>query len=139
MFLLLVNEGELTKRDDDDDDCKIISEITVFDHIREKAKCFPALTALSSSCSPSRQLLDIQKKRSREMPQKLPELIEIHEETGGWDTNDNLNGCDDDDPLSSKRHFADAFSVPVNPEGEKNAYLLQSNSTSRCSSLSCRV
>lgn len=53
------------------------------------------------------------------MPQKLPELIEIHEETGGWDTNDNLNGCDADDPLSSKRHFADAFSVPVNPEGEK--------------------
>ncbi|XP_048140179.1 DExH-box ATP-dependent RNA helicase DExH17 isoform X2 [Rhodamnia argentea] len=117
MFLLLGNEGEPTKRDDDDDDCKIISETTVFDHIREKAKCFPALTTSSSSCSPSRQLLDIQRKRSREKPLKLPELIEIQEETEGWDTDDDLYGCDADDHSSSKQHFADAFSVAANPEG----------------------
>ncbi|KAK3410213.1 hypothetical protein EUGRSUZ_J02227 [Eucalyptus grandis] len=109
-------EGEPAKRDDDDSDCKIISETTVFDHIREKAKCFPALPASSSSSSPSRQLLDIQRKRSRAKPQKLPELIEIQEETEGWDTNDNFNACDADDDSSSKQHFADAFSVPVSPE-----------------------
>ncbi|CAH2045144.1 unnamed protein product [Thlaspi arvense] len=33
----------------EEDDCVIINEHTVFDHIREKAKCFPSLSTLNST------------------------------------------------------------------------------------------
>lgn len=36
----------------DEDDCIIINEHTVFDHIREKAKCFPSLNTLNPTTSP---------------------------------------------------------------------------------------
>jgi hypothetical protein len=52
--------------EDEDDDCKIITERTVFDHIREKAKGLPALAMLRNPCSPSSETLSLIKKRTRE-------------------------------------------------------------------------
>ncbi|CAA0383918.1 unnamed protein product [Arabidopsis thaliana] len=37
----------------EEDDCVIINEHTVFDHIREKAKCFPSLNPLNPTSSPA--------------------------------------------------------------------------------------
>ncbi|XP_010425546.1 PREDICTED: DExH-box ATP-dependent RNA helicase DExH17-like [Camelina sativa] len=49
----------------EEDDCVIINEHTVFDHIREKAKCFPTLKTLNPT-SPA----------SRKSPQKRKSLVE---------------------------------------------------------------
>lgn len=51
----------------------MISGITVFDHIREKAKSFPVLSTSNTSHPPSSQLLNLTRKRSRD---KL--LLEPH-------------------------------------------------------------
>ncbi|KAF3612838.1 hypothetical protein FXO38_36587 [Capsicum annuum] len=50
----------------EDDECKIIDEKTIFDHIREKAKNLPALTSLKGTCSPSLETLNLIRKRTRE-------------------------------------------------------------------------
>lgn len=57
-----------------EEECKIITEQTVFDHIREKAKKFPVLAASSSACSPSSEALPLTRKR------KLGQLLELHSE-----------------------------------------------------------
>ncbi|XP_057464272.1 DExH-box ATP-dependent RNA helicase DExH17 isoform X1 [Actinidia eriantha] len=49
-----------------DSDCKIITPTTVFDHIREKAKSFPSLAALSNAGSPPSEALLFIRKRTRE-------------------------------------------------------------------------
>ncbi|KAK4781839.1 hypothetical protein SAY86_015941 [Trapa natans] len=53
------------------DDGKIISGTTVFDHIRKKAKSFPALATSKTSHLPSSPLLNLTRKRSRD--ELLPE------------------------------------------------------------------
>ncbi|XP_044500934.1 DExH-box ATP-dependent RNA helicase DExH17 isoform X2 [Mangifera indica] len=66
----------------EEDDCKIISEETIFKHIRDKAKNFPVLTASkvahSSSTEPP---LILTKKRSREKHLELSDVLDVPEET----------------------------------------------------------
>ncbi|KAJ8566966.1 hypothetical protein K7X08_019174 [Anisodus acutangulus] len=50
----------------EDDECRIINEKTIFDHIREKAKNLPSLTSLKGTCSPSLETLNLIRKRTRE-------------------------------------------------------------------------
>ncbi|KAM7509150.1 hypothetical protein LguiA_019603 [Lonicera macranthoides] len=61
---------------EDDDDCKIITERTVFDHIREKAKNLPILAASNNDCSPSLETINLIRKRNRERQHTLDKLIE---------------------------------------------------------------
>ncbi|KAK4347253.1 hypothetical protein RND71_033592 [Anisodus tanguticus] len=48
----------------EDDECRIINEKTIFDHIREKAKNLPSLTSLKGTCSPSLETLNLIRKRT---------------------------------------------------------------------------
>lgn len=61
----------------EDDDCKIITEKTVFDHIREKAKSLPILPMSVHTISPSLEAFKVIKKRTREMHLELDNDIEI--------------------------------------------------------------
>ncbi|XP_059639958.1 DExH-box ATP-dependent RNA helicase DExH17 isoform X2 [Cornus florida] len=65
----------------EDDDCKIITERTVFEHIREKAKTFPLLAASNNLSSPSSEALVLIRKRSREKQLELDNTIEVFEVT----------------------------------------------------------
>ncbi|KAI3467038.1 hypothetical protein Pfo_023701, partial [Paulownia fortunei] len=49
----------------EDDDCKIITERTVFDHIRKKAKSLPGLPMSNDTCSPSLEAFTLIRKRTR--------------------------------------------------------------------------
>ncbi|XP_063936553.1 DExH-box ATP-dependent RNA helicase DExH17 isoform X2 [Daucus carota subsp. sativus] len=62
-----------------DDDCKIITERTVFDHIRKKAKSLPILAAsnVDPQCSPSLETLTLIRKRNRERQLELDSAIEV--------------------------------------------------------------
>ncbi|KAI4306649.1 hypothetical protein L6164_029909 [Bauhinia variegata] len=57
----------------EDDECKIITEKTVFDHIREKAKNFSIPSASNCTHSPSPEVLLLTRKHARE---KRPELYQ---------------------------------------------------------------
>lgn len=65
----------------EDDNCKIITERTVFDHIRNKAKNLPVLATANNECSPSLQTLALIRKRNRKKQLELDSAIEIFEET----------------------------------------------------------
>ncbi|GAV74633.1 DEAD domain-containing protein/Helicase_C domain-containing protein/Sec63 domain-containing protein, partial [Cephalotus follicularis] len=54
-----------------DNNCKIITEQTVFDRIREKAKNFPVLTKSDKIYSPSSEALILTRKRRREKHQTV--------------------------------------------------------------------
>ena len=66
-----------------DDSCKIISEQTIFEHIREKAKNFPLLTTSSNVCSPSSEAMLLTRKRSRDKAIELDSAPNATEETEG--------------------------------------------------------
>ncbi|KAL3526077.1 hypothetical protein ACH5RR_014449 [Cinchona calisaya] len=74
------SEGGAPAFDTEDDDCKIITEKTVFDHIREKAKKFPALELSNDACSPSMETLTLIRKRTREQQLELDNSIQILDE-----------------------------------------------------------
>ncbi|KAJ9562940.1 hypothetical protein OSB04_008100 [Centaurea solstitialis] len=60
-----------------DDDCKIITERTVFDHIREKAKSLPSFTATpTTEYPPSLETLSLIRKRTHDRQLALDELLE---------------------------------------------------------------
>ncbi|KAK1359490.1 DExH-box ATP-dependent RNA helicase DExH17 [Heracleum sosnowskyi] len=63
----------------EDDDCKIINERTVFDHIRKKAKNLPVLATsnVDPQCSPSLETLMLIRKRNRERQLELDSAIEV--------------------------------------------------------------
>lgn len=64
--------------DDDDDDCKIINERTIFDHIREKAKSLPSFTPTpTTEYPPSLETLSLIRKRTRERQLALDDTLEI--------------------------------------------------------------
>ncbi|KAK2661719.1 hypothetical protein Ddye_000293 [Dipteronia dyeriana] len=67
---------------DDDDDCKIVTEQTVFEHIHEKSKRFPNLAASKNVQLPSSESLILKRKRP---PEKSPEPCDedVLEETEG--------------------------------------------------------
>ncbi|XP_050271163.1 DExH-box ATP-dependent RNA helicase DExH17 isoform X3 [Quercus robur] len=75
-----MGEGE-PDVEDKEDDCKIITEKTVFDHIREKSKNFPILAASSSASSPLSETLIFTRKRTREKQLELQSEVEVLEET----------------------------------------------------------
>ncbi|KAK6928372.1 Sec63 domain, partial [Dillenia turbinata] len=70
---IVTEDGQAVETDEDD--CKIISEKTVFDHIRRKAKNFPVLASLDIPASPSSQATVLTRKRTRE------KLLEGHNST----------------------------------------------------------
>ncbi|CAA0824472.1 ATP-dependent DNA helicase MER3 homolog [Striga hermonthica] len=67
---MLVDETEI-------DDCKIITERTVFDHIRTKAKSLPVLPISSDTPSPSLEAFTLIRKRTRERHHELDNDIEV--------------------------------------------------------------
>ncbi|KAA8548132.1 hypothetical protein F0562_004607 [Nyssa sinensis] len=64
----------------EDDECKIITERTVFDHIREKAKNFPVLASSNNPC-PSSEALVLIRKRTREKHLELDDVTEGSKQT----------------------------------------------------------
>lgn len=58
----------------EEDDCVIINEHTVFDHIREKAKCFPSLSTLNST-SPASEKSTLKRKSLVENSPELDPLF----------------------------------------------------------------
>ncbi|KAI4366867.1 hypothetical protein MLD38_022679 [Melastoma candidum] len=62
------------------DEDLVISRSNVFDHIREKSKCFPDLSTSHMPSAPSAETMDIKRKRNRE---RLPDIHEIVEIEGG--------------------------------------------------------
>ncbi|KAG5254531.1 ATP-dependent DNA helicase [Salix suchowensis] len=65
------------------DSCKIISEQTIFEHIRVKAKNFPLLTTSSNVCSPSSEAMLLTRKRPRDKAIELDSAQNVMEETEG--------------------------------------------------------
>ncbi|KAL0424693.1 UNVERIFIED_CONTAM: DExH-box ATP-dependent RNA helicase DExH17 [Sesamum radiatum] len=63
----------------EDDDCKIITERTVFDHIRKKAKTLPFLPMPNDTCLPSLEAFTLIRKRTRERHLELDNDIEVLE------------------------------------------------------------
>ncbi|KAK6798776.1 hypothetical protein RDI58_006479 [Solanum bulbocastanum] len=64
----------------EDDECRIINENTIFDHIREKAKNLPALTSLKGTCLPSLETLNLIRKRTREKQLLVENAVGVSEE-----------------------------------------------------------
>ncbi|CBI34887.3 unnamed protein product, partial [Vitis vinifera] len=64
----------------EDDECKIITEQTVFEHIRKKSKSFNVLTKSNASVSPSSEALILTRKRTHEQQLEL-HVTEALEET----------------------------------------------------------
>ncbi|OMO69422.1 hypothetical protein COLO4_29060 [Corchorus olitorius] len=89
------------------DDCKIITEQTIFDHIREKAKNFPLLTPSNNAYSPTSGGLILPRKRARH---QIHEQIELDSSPRSNEPEQNfLNGMND--YLSRKHHVATGSSV----------------------------
>ncbi|XP_024992174.1 DExH-box ATP-dependent RNA helicase DExH17 [Cynara cardunculus var. scolymus] len=100
-FKLLDEDSDEGERvvENNDDDCKIITEITVFDHIREKAKSLPFLAATpSTEHPPSLETLSLIRKRTHNRQLVLNELLESSnnsseessEPDGGTSTRSNM-------------------------------------------------
>ncbi|KAG6389908.1 hypothetical protein SASPL_151383 [Salvia splendens] len=70
----------------EDDDCRIITSKTVFDHIREKAKILPVLPMSDSTSSPSLDAFTLIRKRTREMHLVLDNDFEVLEIQGSYRT-----------------------------------------------------
>ncbi|KAK0588998.1 hypothetical protein LWI29_008290 [Acer saccharum] len=66
-----LGEGGPASEIDDTDDCKIITEQTIFEHIHEKAKRFPILASSKNVQLPSSESSILRRKRP---PEKFPEL-----------------------------------------------------------------
>lgn len=64
----------------EDDECRIINENTIFDHIREKAKNLPVLTSLKVTCSPSLETLNLIRKRTRGKQLPVENAVGVSEE-----------------------------------------------------------
>lgn len=60
----------------EEDDCVIINEHTVFDHIREKAKCFPSLTSLNPTSPASGGKSTLKRKSIVETSPELDSLFQ---------------------------------------------------------------
>ncbi|KAJ0054741.1 hypothetical protein Pint_02771 [Pistacia integerrima] len=76
-----IGEGK-SAGETEDDDCKIISEETIFKHIRDKAKNFPVLTTSKDAHSTStKPPLILSRKRSREKHLELSDVLDVPEET----------------------------------------------------------
>ncbi|XP_020552576.1 DExH-box ATP-dependent RNA helicase DExH17 [Sesamum indicum] len=90
----------------EDDDCKIITERTVFDHIRKKAKTLPFLPMPNDTCLPSLEAFTLIRKRTRERHLKLDndiEVLEIQENrviqhSKLTEPEPNIHAIDEDDP-----------------------------------------
>ncbi|KAM1009380.1 hypothetical protein FF1_044829 [Malus domestica] len=72
-------EDEVAPKDEEED-CKIITHQTVFDHIREKAKNFPVLVASNGAHSASTEPLFLTRKRAREKQLEPHREFEVLEE-----------------------------------------------------------
>lgn len=71
----------------EDDDSRIITAKTVFDHIREKAKSLPVLPMSNdTTSSPSLEAFTLTKKRTREMHLELDNDLEVLEIQGCYRT-----------------------------------------------------
>ncbi|KAK6937447.1 hypothetical protein RJ641_030955 [Dillenia turbinata] len=68
--------------ENDEEDCKIITEKTVFDHIRRKAKNFPVLASLDIPSSSSSQAMILTRKRTHEKLLESHHATKILKETG---------------------------------------------------------
>lgn len=68
-------EGELAV-ETEEEECKIITEQTVFDHIREKAKNFPVLATSNNVQSPSSEAWTLPRKRIRANQVELDSAVE---------------------------------------------------------------
>ncbi|KAG8366674.1 hypothetical protein BUALT_Bualt17G0104100 [Buddleja alternifolia] len=73
------SENEEPVLETEDDDCKIITERTVFDHIRKKAKNLPVLPMSNDMSSPSLEKFTLIRKRTRERHLELDNDIEVLE------------------------------------------------------------
>nr|XP_043617378.1 DExH-box ATP-dependent RNA helicase DExH17 [Erigeron canadensis] len=72
------DEGEPVIKNNNDDDCVIITERTVFDHIREKAKSLPSLAASpTTEYPPSEETLSLIRKRTHDRQLALNATDEI--------------------------------------------------------------
>ncbi|KAL4383547.1 hypothetical protein GQ457_15G023510 [Hibiscus cannabinus] len=104
-------EGELTSGTEKDD-CKIITEQSIFDHIREKAKNFPLLTPSKHVYSSSSGGLILSRKRSSdrgrsEIRQQIL-LDPLPESTGPEQITDHINNY-----LSGKHHITAGSSITI--------------------------
>ncbi|KAK9002003.1 hypothetical protein V6N11_024696 [Hibiscus sabdariffa] len=103
--------GELTSGTEKDD-CKIITEQSIFDHIREKAKNFPLLTPSKHVYSSSSGGLILSRKRSSdrgrsEIRQQIL-LDPLPESTGPEQITDHINNY-----LSGKHHITAGSSITI--------------------------
>lgn len=96
----------------EDDDCKIITKRTVFDHIRNKAKNLPVLATANSECSPSLQTLTLIRKRNREKQQEPDRIIDVFEGTEESKFCRQSLAVSSTEPKKS-RHCADKDMIPV--------------------------
>lgn len=63
----MLTTGEPVVENNDEDDCKIITERSVFEHIRQKAKSLPSLAAKpNTDYPPSEETLSLIRKRTRD-------------------------------------------------------------------------
>ncbi|KAK9018141.1 hypothetical protein V6N11_001122 [Hibiscus sabdariffa] len=104
-------EGELASGTENDD-CKIITEQSIFDHIREKAKNFPLLIPSNNAYSPSSGGLILSRKRSsdRERSKIRQQILldPLPESTGPEQITGHINNY-----LSGKHHITAGSSITI--------------------------
>ncbi|GMJ01182.1 ROCK-N-ROLLERS [Hibiscus trionum] len=104
-------EGELASGTEKDD-CKIITEQSIFDHIREKAKKFPLLTPSNNAYSPSFGGLILSRKHTSDRERsKIPQQIVLDplpESTGPEQITDRINNY-----LTGKHHITPGSSITI--------------------------
>lgn len=101
----------------EDDECRIINENTIFDHIREKAKNLPVLTSLKGSCSPSLETLNLIRKRTREKQLLVENAVGVSEEVRRTKVpchsmviqSAEYIDLEEDRPFSNKNHRPDPY------------------------------
>ncbi|XP_071713021.1 LOW QUALITY PROTEIN: DExH-box ATP-dependent RNA helicase DExH17-like [Rutidosis leptorrhynchoides] len=78
-----LDEGEaVVENNNDDDDCRIVTERTIFDHIREKAKTLPSLAANpTTEYPPSEETLSLLRKQTRDRQLALGDTLEFLNQT----------------------------------------------------------
>lgn len=95
---------------EEDDECKIITKQTIFDHIREKSKNFPVLVKSTNAFSPSPEVINLARKRSRENWSELQGEVGVKEQKMELRLDQITNPTPDpekenQDRLADKEHF----------------------------------
>ncbi|KAL2500073.1 ATP-dependent DNA helicase MER3-like protein [Abeliophyllum distichum] len=120
------SEDDIPAVEIEDQDCKILTDRTVFDHLREKAKNLPILPVSNDTCSPSLETLTLIRKRTREKHLELDSGIEFLEEkeSSKIPRGNVVIQYPELTEIEQSRHFLDKDATPDGHNSSIGSYLM---------------